>query len=155
MIIVQKHYSDSDCKTALTAGINEIFADRQEAPVFLCIGSDRHILDCFGPLAGTMIKEKNSDMLVFGTLDKPLHAKNLSQEIAAIKKQFKNRVAIAIDASSGNNEELGIIKIREVSLLPGKALSKGLPAIGDYSIIGMMGIRVDRRDLKSLHQGSL
>ena len=155
MVILQKHYSEPDSKNAIINGINQITGDMADEPLFLCIGSDRHILDCFGPLTGTMIKEKAPEMLVFGTLDKPINAKNLSQEIVAIKRQFSNRIAIAIDASAGGDEELGIVKIRQGPLLPGKALAKGLPAIGDYSIIGMMGIRVDRRNLKTLHQGSI
>lgn len=155
MILAAKHYSEPDCKDTLAAALNQIAADREEAPVFLCIGSDRHILDCFGPLTGTMIKEKNPDILVFGTLEKPINAKNLSPEIVAIKKQFGSRIAIAIDASAGSDEELGIIKVRQGPLLPGKALAKGLPAIGDYSIIGMMGVRVDRRNLRTLQQGSI
>lgn len=155
MVLAAKHYSEPDSKEALTAVINQIAGDGEEAPVFLCIGSDRHILDCFGPLTGTMIKEKNPDVLVFGTLDKPINARNLSPEIVAVKRKFGGRIAIAIDASAGNAEELGIIKVRQGPLLPGKAMAKGLPAIGDYSIIGMMGIRVDRRNLRTLHEGSI
>ncbi|MEN6328485.1 MAG: spore protease YyaC [Syntrophomonas sp.] len=155
MILVAKHYSETDSIEALAAAISQIAGASEDAPVFICIGSDRHILDCFGPLTGTMIKERNPDILVFGTLDKPINAKNLSPEIIAIKRQLGIRLAIAIDASAGSDEELGIIKVRQGPLIPGKALAKGLPAIGDYSIIGMMGIRVDRRNLRTLQQGSI
>lgn len=155
MVIVAKHYSDPECRAALLAAMNNIFGEEQEPPIFLCIGSDRHILDCFGPLTGTMIKEKEPDMLVFGTLDKPLHARNLGSEIFAIRRRFNSRLVMAIDASAGSDAELGIIKLREGPLYPGKALAKGLPAIGDYSVVGMMGIKVDRKNLTSLQQGSI
>ncbi len=110
-------------------------------PVFLCIGSDKHILDCFGPLIGTMILEKSPDILVYGTLGRPLHAKNLVKEMQAIQTEHPEITEIAIDAAVGLEKDIGIIKFRDGPLLPGKALAKKLPHVGDFSITGIVGER--------------
>lgn len=155
MLIVEKHYTDPQAREALIAGLDSIFAGRPEEPLFLCIGSDRHLLDSFGPLTGTLLEERTPGILVYGTLDYPLHARNLTREIMLIKSQYPGKIGIAIDASVGKEEELGVIKIRSGSLQPGKALAKRLPPIGDYSIIGMLGTKLDRRTFKSLTKGSM
>ncbi|MEN6349849.1 MAG: spore protease YyaC [Syntrophomonas sp.] len=155
MLIVEKHYTDPEAHEALVAGLNRVLASRSDKPLFLCIGSERHLLDSFGPLTGTLLEEKAPHILVCGTLDNPLHARNLSREMLLIKSQCPGKIQIAIDASAGEEKELGMIKIKEGSLLPGKAFAKRLPPIGDYSIIGMLGTRVDRRTLKSSTTGSM
>lgn len=118
-------------------------------PLFLCIGSERHILDCFGPLIGTMLAERNPDVFIYGTLDKPLHAKNLVLQMARIKVRHPLTVDIAIDASVGNKEDLGFIKIKRGALVPGKATAKRLPPVGQIAITGTVGLRFDKKRFRS------
>lgn len=60
------------------AGINQ---SHPQEMVFLCIGSDRSTGDSFGPLVGTMLKEKQVPYHVFGTLSEPVHALNLKNTL--------------------------------------------------------------------------
>jgi len=146
---------DNDIKEQIIQVFNRIFYSTNSEPLFICIGSERHILDCFGPLIGTMLEEKAPGLLVYGTLDQPLHAKNLVREIAKLKEKHPETIEIAVDASVGNEEDLGIITIKQGPLIPGKALAKRLPPIGRISITGTVGIRFDKRCSRSISNGSL
>ncbi len=137
--LVNVFYHEPQVHELLVKSFNENINKLTGEPVFLCIGSDRHILDCFGPLIGTMILEKSPDILVYGTLDEPLHAKNLIKQREEIKIEHPNIIEIAIDAAIGLREDIGIIKFRDGPLLPGKALAKKLPHVGDLSITGIVG----------------
>lgn len=46
--------------------------------ILLCIGTDRSTGDCLGPLVGYKLKALNTnDVFIYGTLQNPVHAKNL------------------------------------------------------------------------------
>lgn len=137
--LVSNYYYDTLVHDLLIEEFNSHINSFKGEPVFLCIGSERHILDCLGPLVGTMVKEKSEEILVYGTLDKPLHAENLVSEIDKIKVLHPEIITIAIDAAIGLEEDIGIIKFRNGPLLPGKALFKRLPPVGDLSITGIVG----------------
>ncbi len=136
--LVNNFYYDEQVKDLLVKTLFNIINDLNGEPVFLCIGSERHILDCLGPLIGTMVMEKAADILIYGTLEEPLHAQNLVQKIEEIKDNHPEIIAIAVDAAIGLEEDIGIIKLRKGPLLPGKALDKRLPAVGDLSITGIV-----------------
>ncbi|HWP97929.1 MAG TPA: spore protease YyaC [Syntrophomonadaceae bacterium] len=154
MLLLNCHYQDESAASLLTQALDEIETLTSGEAAFLCIGSDRHILDCLGPLIGTMIREKAHGLRVYGTLESPLHAGNLLEKWNRIRGQHKPGSIIAVDASLGHEEELGMIRLRDEPLRPGKALLKGLPPIGDYCLTGVVSSRAETR-LKSTHNGSL
>lgn len=153
MLVFKTHYADADSTELVMKALDQLLADTDVMPVFICIGSNRHMLDCFGPLTGTMMLEKLPDMPVVGTLEMPLHAKNFGREINSLKQLYAKRTQIAIDASLGSEAELGVIKLRPGPLLPGKALGKRLPPAGDMSIIGIVGTRFSKT-ASPIHEGS-
>jgi putative sporulation protein YyaC len=155
MLITQAHYSDQGAVEQIYQGLDRALNLGDKEPLFLCIGSDRHILDCFAPLIGTMLTEKLPQICLYGTLDKPLHAKNMVKQLQEIQTLHANRFEIAIDASLGASTDIGYIKIKDDSLLPGKAFAKSLPPIGQLSIIGIVGTRTDRYTASALNNGSL
>jgi len=142
MIFVKTHYKNDEARENLVNAL-ACLDDLEAQPLFICIGSDHHLLDCLGPLTGTMLSGCAPDLLVYGTLEKPLHARNMIKEIREINKQHEGRIVVAIDASVGDEEEIGIIQIREGSLLPGRAYAKNLPPIGQYSITGIVDVRLN------------
>jgi putative sporulation protein YyaC len=143
MMIAKTHYQDHAARDILIRALADLLNNLEVEPLFICIGSDHHLLDCFGPLTGTMLHALAPDLLVFGTLEHPLHAQNLVKEIRGIRKLHDGKIEIAIDASVGNEEEIGIIKFRQGGLLPGKALAKNLPSVGQYSITGVVDVRLN------------
>lgn len=119
--------------------------------VVLCIGSDRVTGDSLGPLIGYKLekfsfshniffkKHTTKKMHLYGTLDNPVHAMNLSEKIEIIKKKHPESPIIAIDASLGNTKYIGFITVGAGPLHPGTGVHKELPAVGDFFITGIVG----------------
>lgn len=110
--------------------------------VVLCIGSDRSTGDALGPLVGTFLQENYQlqHLKVYGTLDYPLHAKNLVETTEKLYQKYEDAYFIAIDASLGRLSSIGEIQCGKGSLEPGKALRKELPPIGDFYITGIVNV---------------
>ncbi len=113
--------------------------------VLVCIGSDRATGDCLGPIIGqklstlTATTHKKS-LHVYGTLEHPIHAKNLEATIQTIQYYHPDALVIATDASLGIVEHVGYITLGEGSLCPGVGVDKDLPAIGDIFITGIVNL---------------
>lgn len=116
--------------------------------IIVCIGTDKCIGDCLGPLVGYLLKEKNFPLKVYGYLDKPIHALNLDKELKNIKVQHPHSLVIALDACLGDSSDIGGICCRTEALRPGKGVGKVLPSVGDVSIVGIIDSS-DRTDLFS------
>lgn len=107
--------------------------------VFLCIGSDRATGDCLGPIVGYKLsKLQQKNIILYGTLDQPVHAKNLKETMSLIYQNHRNALVIAIDASLGKSGHIGYITIGEGPLLPGAGVDKELPPVGDIFITGIV-----------------
>lgn len=106
--------------------------------VIACIGTDKCIGDCLGPLVGTFLKEKGIKIPVYGTLDEPIHALNIHERLNFIKNENPNAQIIGIDACLGDEENIGEIRIRDRAIYPGKGVGKELPEVGVASVIGIV-----------------
>ncbi len=109
-----------------------------EKCLILCIGTDKYIGDCLGPLVGTYLLNNHITCPVFGTLDMPVHAINLKIVISEIKAKYPNHTIIVIDACLGAEDCIGTIQIRIGAIHPGKGVGKKLPPVGDISIVGIV-----------------
>ncbi|MBM7557617.1 spore protease YyaC [Halanaerobacter jeridensis] len=118
----------------ITPVINEV--------IIFCIGTDRSTGDALGPLIGSKLQNFNLNpkINVYGTLEEPVHATNLEQNIKKIKEQFDNPLIIAIDAGLGKNKSVGNINVNTGPLKPGSGVNKKLPAIGDFHITGLVNV---------------
>ena len=104
----------------------------------VCIGTDKCIGDSLGPLVGSLVKEKDPDFPIYGTLDDPIHAVNLKDKILYLKTKYPNNFFIAIDACLGDEDTIGNIQVRHSPIYPGKGVGKKLPSVGHISIIGIV-----------------
>lgn len=109
----------------------------QRPLIILCIGSERYTGDALGPLVGSYLLE-NSECIVIGTLDEPVHAGNLAETIKKIEKKYSNPIIIAVDACLGNKDEIGNIEVWQGGLEAGIAVGHKLPRVGQISIIGVV-----------------
>ncbi|TCL35032.1 putative sporulation protein YyaC [Anaerospora hongkongensis] len=123
---------------------------RMRPLVVLCIGSDRYTGDALGPLIGSHLLE-NTDCLVYGSLDHPIHAGNLVETIHLITRQYHHPLIIAVDACLGKTNEIGNIEVWEGGLEAGIAVGNRLPCVGHISIIGVVnaGGKIGYLDLQS------
>lgn len=109
--------------------------------VILCIGTDRATGDSLGPLIGYKLMNLNlKHVTIFGTLEDPVHAKNLHEIIHLIEEYHSDALIIAIDASLGRPENVGSITLGEGSIKPGSGVQKNLPEIGDLHITGIVNL---------------
>lgn len=107
----------------------------------LCIGTDRSTGDSLGPLVGEKLKFLVRDKIyVYGNLEKPIHAKNLKENLDEINRELNNPFIIAVDASLGSIHNVGNIVVEKGSLFPGAALNKDLPSVGNLSIKGIVNV---------------
>jgi putative sporulation protein YyaC len=109
-----------------------------ENTLIICIGTDRCIGDCLGPLVGTLLKEKSFPLPVYGTISEPIHALNLEKKLNEIKTLYPNGNIIGIDACLGDSDCIGEIQGRDYPIHPGKGVGKSLPDVGEASIIGIV-----------------
>lgn len=111
--------------------------------IILCIGTDRSTGDSLGPLVGHKLAPHIhyfNGVYLFGTLDEPVHAKNLEDIIDKIENQYPKSLILAVDASLGNMDKIGYINIKKGPLRPGLGVNKNLPSIGDISITGVVNV---------------
>lgn len=109
---------------------------RNEDVIFVCVGTDRSTGDSLGPLVGSYLQELGYPN-VFGNIDEPVHAVNLSE---VVNQLDPNKKVIAIDACLGKPTSVGLFSADRGPLYPGAGLDKDLPPIGDYHITGVVNI---------------
>lgn len=127
-------------KDYLTIELKSMIEDNRPI-IFICIGSDRSTGDSLGPLVGYKLKYfSKNNISIYGTLENPIHAKNIVTTLKEINFSFENPYIIAIDSCLGSINNIGKIFIQKKPLIPGLALNKNLPSVGNMSITGIVNI---------------
>lgn len=136
----RESFSAIKLRDILCSELNPII--KQKRPIiFLCIGTDRSTGDSMGPLVGDKLKFLIRDRVhLYGNLEYPVHAKNLSDTIKEINLQYTDPYIVAIDACLGSIQNVGKIFVERKALNPGAAMNKNLPPVGDLSITGIVNI---------------
>lgn len=129
-----KHLSD-----ALFELISKSVTDGYKNVIFVCIGTDRSTGDSLGPLIGYKLNNlRYRNVFVHGTLDEPVHAKNLDQVMKQVHETYEKPFVVAIDACLGRMDHVGYITVGEGSLKPGSGVNKDLAPVGDMHITGIV-----------------
>jgi putative sporulation protein YyaC len=100
--------------------------------VVINIGTDRCIGDMFAPMLGSYMETNESNIKFYGTLENPIHAKNIDSKLEEIFSLHTNPFIIGVDASIG--ESINNFYIKNTPILAGKGMGKDLPSVGDVSI---------------------
>jgi len=119
--------------------IQEARANGQEI-IIVCIGTDRSTGDSLGPLTGTKLQSFNLHPHIYGTLDDPVHATNLSDKLQIVSTNFEKPFVIAVDACLGRLESVGCVSLGRGPVKPGAAVNKDLPPVGDAYITGIVNV---------------
>lgn len=127
-------------ETMETAGLKYRMNTSGERPiVVMCIGTDRSTGDSLGPLVGDMLtKWRLPEIHVYGTLENPVHARNLEEMSEKVRLSLPGAFTVAVDASLGVLEHVGCISVGQGPIKPGAGLKKELPAVGDMHITGVV-----------------
>lgn len=139
-IDIHKQFAFSYFSAYFEECFSKLYNDSHDEVVFVCIGTDRATGDCLGPLIGYKIQDmKYKKVHVLGTLDNPVHAKNLEEHLKELES-YNNPFIVAIDASLGKFERIGFVNIKEGPLSPGSGVNKSLPHVGDMHITGIVNM---------------
>lgn len=110
--------------------------------VVLCVGTDRATGDSLGPLTGHLLcggfEGINEGIKLFGTLDAPVHAKNLGKTMEMIKCEAENPLIIVVDACLGKTRHIGYLTVGRGGITPGAGVKKPLPSVGDVFVTGIV-----------------
>lgn len=123
------NYKDSDSLEDIITVLSSILT---ENTAIVCIGTDKVLGDSIGPLVGTLLREQGFPLAIYGTLNYPVHGKNLEEIMDGIYNRYSKLNIIGIDATLGKN--IGEIIISDKPLTPGSGVNKLLPKVGNYSI---------------------
>ena len=135
------HYESKNAIWHLSTLFLEHIPFHHERLIFCCIGSDRCTGDTLGPLTGSFLNKSLSfPYEIVGTLENPLHALNLDETLQHLQQHDTEPFIIAIDACLGNEKSVGQIAVQTGPILPGKAVKKQLPPIGDISVKGIVNV---------------
>ncbi len=139
---IKAHMEDSSGTARIKSKLTELLSLSPHRPVLiLCIGTDRSTGDSLGPLIGTQLLHHNLPQLhVLGTLEHPVHATNLNENILYIRESFVNPLVIAIDACLGRLDSIGYITLAQGPLKPGAGVHKELPAVGEAHLTGIVNV---------------
>lgn len=123
----------------LKCHVDAVINSTYKSIIYLCIGTDRSTGDSLGPIVGYKLSNlPYNNVFVYGTLDEPVHAKNLTSKVEEIKNCFSNPFIIAIDACLGLQENIGHINISNGPIYPGAGVNKNLIPIGNINITGVV-----------------
>lgn len=142
----KEEYINADSPTALKALTDELYSiihngikAGHKSVAFVCIGTDRSTGDSLGPLIGYKIKNlKRGNTHIYGTLEDPVHAKNLDQVMKSVFNNSDNPFVVAIDACLGRMDHVGYITVGEGPIKPGSGVNKELAPVGHVHITGIV-----------------
>ena len=83
MLPVSVYYEDNNASIILGQVLKEVLSLNDKVLV-ICIGTDKYICDCLGPLVGSLLVDTSIPLHVFGVLDNPIHSANVEIMIKEI-----------------------------------------------------------------------
>jgi len=124
---------------ALYTLISSSLKNGYDSIVFICIGTDRSTGDSLGPLIGYKLNDiEYKNVYVYGSLEEPVHAKNLDGVMERISSSYDRPLVVAIDACLGRMDHVGYITLGQGSIKPGSGVNKDLAPVGDMHITGIV-----------------
>ncbi len=123
-------------KYGIADGLNKFFDGF--IPVIICIGTDASIGDSLGPIVGSRLIKNTKNLFVYGTLNAPMTAREISSIKNFVKEVHPLAKTLVIDAAVGNEEDVGVMKVIDEGIMPGLGADKNLPMLGDVSIMGIV-----------------
>lgn len=142
---------EEDPVSAFSCALSTILRQTRESCqplLILCVGTDRITGDCLGPLVGSKLSERGCSVPVFGTLEHPVHAVNLSTILSQIHEDFHNPYLLVVDASVGAPDDIGQISLSTEPLYPGQGVRHQLPPVGHISLTGIVAEASDHCEME-------
>ena len=116
-------------------------------PIFLCVGSDKFVIDCLGPIVAEKLKNQyNIPAIVYGGLGYNVNRTNLMEVVNYISVMHSNSSIVLIDATV--DKSVGTVKITGAAFA---GLGKCIPnrRIGAVSILAVVERKIANFNLNS------
>ena len=118
-----------------------------KSPVFLCVGSDKFVIDSLAPIVAEKLKNEYSiPAIVYGGLSYNVNRLNLMEVVCYIEAVHEGSPIVLIDATLGEN-------VGDVEITRGvyAGLGNCLPnrKLGALSILGVVGRKIANFNLNS------
>lgn len=110
--------------------------------VILCIGSNKIIGDCIGPMVGQKLKstlKKEKNIIIYGNMEETLNFKNAKQVIENILETYEKPFVITIDSALGTKEMIKRIVINTGWIKIGNSLGRSICYYSHMNIKGIVG----------------
>ena len=133
--LANRPYVCGDCVETVSFYLFEVL-QKSVQPVFICVGTPRVTGDALGPMVGSLVHAANPSIPLYGTMDSPIHALNLVQELRRIRLSHPGSTLIAVDSSLSSVDRVGYVCLDTGKLKPGRATKRGLPSFGSYTLYG-------------------
>ena len=131
------NYNTTESELNLSLALSDILS--KKLPIIVCIGTDAVQGDSLGPMVGSLLSSSlRGKTYIFGTLNRPITAKEVGKVSEFIKSVYPETPVLAIDAALGKREEIGLVKVLDTPIKPGLGVDKHLSEIGTASIIGVV-----------------
>ena len=138
-IDVNSNWAFKKFTDALYDLMNNSLKSGYKSIVFVCIGTDRSTGDSLGPLIGYKMNDlKYKNIYIHGSLDNPVHAKNIDSIMEHVSSSYEKPFVVAVDACLGRMDHVGYITVGEGSIKPGSGVKKELTPVGDIYITGIV-----------------
>lgn len=110
--------------------------------VFICIGTNKIMGDCLGPIVGTYLKSKFKDRLyedieVYGDIYNPIDYNSIHSILNLLEPKNEKCTRILVDSALGEN--VGDIVINSGGINIGEGILNGKQIVADINIKGIVG----------------
>lgn len=107
--------------------------------VILCIGTNKLIGDCVGPMVGEKLKERIycKEVVIYGDMKETVNFKNAKQVIESILKRYEKPFIITIDSALGKENMIRKIAVSAGWIQIGNATGR---CVCYYSHMNIKGI---------------
>ena len=124
---------------ARRGGNNAVMQTLSRPLVIVCFGTPAIAGDSLGPEVGTLLRsDARFPAFVYGTLDRPVTGKNMTEWMKFLREAHKDAVMLAVDACLGERTQLGKITVRNDGVCPA-AVGGRKNRFGDVGIIAVVG----------------
>lgn len=104
---------------ARRGGNNAVMQTLSRPLVIVCFGTPAIAGDSLGPEVGTLLRsDARFPAFVYGTLDRPVTGKNMTEWMKFLREAHKDAVMLAVDACLGERTQLGKITVRNDGVCP-------------------------------------
>lgn len=128
-------YTYAEDNLWITPILSKFKSSGKDEIIIINIGTDKCTGDSFAPFLGSLLELQGSKFKFYGTLEDPIHARNVREKIDLILEKHKNAFVIAVDSSISEEEYFRGIYVLNRSIEPGSALFKEIKSVGHISIV--------------------